>query len=407
MAWKESTVSDERTKFIAALLEGREMTATCIEFGISRKTGYKWWERFQAEGPAGLADRSRAPHQRPHAVSEDVIKQILATRHAHPNWGPKKLRKWLTKKKPRTKLPSESTFGEVLKRHGLTVAPKKRRRVPPYQQPFIGIGEPNAVWTVDFKGDFLTGDRTRCHPLTMADCRSRFLLRCQALTAQSIEQTQPVFEAAFKEYGLPLAIRSDNGSPFAAPGITGLTRLSVWLIKLGIVPERIEPGHPEQNGRHERMHRTLKEETAAPPKSTLTAQQRAFNAFRQEYNHERPHEALGMETPASVYVPSPRPMPRTVEPPVYDTAEYEVRKVTGNGVACLDNRYFFVSGALAGEHIGFRYLGKSVWVLRFAFLDLAIVDLRQVGTYIKIQPLPPELSWDPRTRITQPEEDEP
>lgn len=400
MPWKESTVSDERTRFIAALLNGGEMAETCREHKISRKTGYKWWDRYDAEGPEGLKDRSRAPHFRPHAVPEDVVRRILDFRREHPSWGPKKLKRMIQERFPRVDFPSESTFGEVLKRHGLTVARKRRRRVPPYQQPFIGVGEPNAVWTADFKGDFLTGDRTRCHPLTIADCYSRYLLRCEGLVAQTTELVQPVFEAAFWEYGLPAAIRTDNGAPFATTGVTALTRLSVWFIKLGIVPERIEPGHPEQNGRHERMHRTLKDEAATPPKETMTAQQGAFDTFRQEYNHERPHEALDQETPASVYRPSPRTMPRTLEPPQYDTTEYEVRKVTVGGLAYFDGRSFFVSRALAGEYVGLRYLGKSVWAVRFYFMDLGVVDMRQVGTHFKMQPLPPELSWDAATRIT-------
>jgi hypothetical protein len=275
-----------------------------------------------------------------------------------------------------------------------------RQRIPAYQRPFIGAGTPNAIWTADFKGDFRTADGTRCYPLTIADCCSRFLLRCQALTSTAAEQAFPVFEAAFKEYGLPLAIRTDNGSPFAARSVTGLTSLSVWFLKLGIVPERIEPGHPEQNGRHERMHRTLKQETAAPPKASLSLQQRAFNVFREEFNHERPHEALALETPASIYEPSPRQMPKVIEPPSYDPGEYEMRKVTCSGAVYFDKRSFVVSKALHGEHVGLRYHGKSVWVVRYAFMDLGIVDMRQIGTHIRMRPLPPTLSWDADTRIS-------
>lgn len=398
MPWKESTVSDERTKFVAALLDGAEMAAACREFGISRKTGYKWWDRYDQEGPEGLADRSRAPHHSPHAVPEETVKRILALRSEY-GWGPKKLGKLLAQKHPRVKVPSLSAIAAVLHRHGLTAPRKRRRRTPRYQQPFIGVNTPNSVWTSDFKGHFRTGDGTRCHPLTIADCYSRFVLRCQSLTAETTELVKPVFEAAFREYGLPLAIRTDNGPPFASTGLVGLSRLGVWFIKLGIVPERIEPGHPEQNGRHERMHLTLKEETAAPPKGSMSAQQRAFNKFRHEFNHVRPHEALDLETPASLYEPSPRLMPDKIAPPTYDTSEYEIRKVSSCGVIAFDKRTFFLSGALAGEHVGLRYLGRSVWVVRFAFLDLAIVDIRQVGKHIKAQPLPPELSWDAATRL--------
>lgn len=406
MPWEETTVLDEKMRFIAALLDGEEMAATCRQYRISRKTGYKWWDRFDAEGPSGLEERSRAPLNSPHAVSEELVRDILEARRKHPTWGPKKLKKWLGKKFPKKSWPSRSTFSEILKRHGLTAPRKPRRRVVPSQRPFIGVAEPNAVWTADFKGDFLTGDRTRCYPLTIADCHSRYLLRCQALTSTSTVQSLPVFEAAFREYGLPAAIRTDNGSPFAATGVAGLTRLSVWFIKLGIVPERIEPGHPEQNGRHERMHRTLKEETAAPPKATLTAQQRAFNVFRHEYCYERPHEALDLEVPASLYQHSLRAMPKHVESPEYDPAEFEVRKVAGNGVIGFEKRCFHVSGALKGEHVGLRYLGESRWVVQFAFMELGIVDLRQVGHYIKMQPLPPSISWDAATRIKAPEREE-
>jgi putative transposase len=407
MSWEEKTVLDERTRFIAALLEeGAEMAETCRQYGISRKTGYKWWDRFDQEGPSGLEDRSRAPHHRPHAVPEALVRKILTAKHDHPTWGPKKLRTWLGKKLPSKPWPSLSTFAEILKRHGLTAPRKPRRRIVPSQRPFIGVAEPNAVWTADFKGDFLTGDKTRCYPLTIADCHSRYLLRCQALTRPNTEQSMPVFEAAFREFGLPAAIRTDNGSPFAATGVAGLTRLSAWFIKLGIVPERIEPGHPEQNGRHERMHRTLKEDTAAPPKATLTAQQKAFNVFLHEYCYERPHEALDMEVPASLYQHSPRAMPKRVESPTYDPAELEVRKVNGNGTIGFEKRVFFVSGALKREHVGLRYLGESRWVVQFAFMELGIVDLRQVGHYIKMQPLPPSMSWDAATRIKAPEREE-
>lgn len=399
MPWGESSVSNERMRFIAALLDGGEMAETCRQFGISRKTGYKWWNRYDRAGPGGLKDLSRAPHECPHRVEDELVRRILELRRQYPRWGPKKLKKKLETVAPNEAWPSRTTFAEILKRHGLVAPRRRRRRVPAYQQPFIGAGEPNAIWTADFKGDFQTGDRTRCYPLTIADCCSRFLLRCQALTGTATEQCAPIFEAAFKEYGMPLAIRTDNGAPFAARGFTGLTRLSVWFIKLGIVPERIEPGHPEQNGRHERMHRTLKEETAAPPKATFSLQQKAFNAFRDEFNHERPHEGLDMETPASIYAPSPRPFPRRIEPVTYDHSVYEVRKVTGPGVIAFDKRTVFISRALAGEHVGLRYRGSSTWIVRYKFVDLALLDMRQLGKHIRLQPLPPDLSWDAETRI--------
>jgi transposase InsO family protein len=398
MPWKETSVLEERMRFMAAWKTGHwEMAALCRNFGISRKTGYKLVERFEAEGVDGLKDRSRAPHRCPHMVDELTVQKVLRARRRW-GWGPKKLLGVLQEEYPDLSLPARSTIGEILKRHGLTAPRRRRRHVTPYQQPFVGISQPNDVWSADFKGHFRLGNGSRCHPLTLTDNFSRFLLRCQGLTQESMEQSRPVFEAAFREYGLPLAIRTDNGPPFAATGLAGLSRLSVWLIKLGIVPERIDVGHPEQNGRHERMHLTLKIAATQPASHSLRAQQRRLNQFREEFNNIRPHEALGMKTPAAIYRPSARSMPAKVPRPEYD--EDAVRKVSPCGIVCFDKRAFFVSGALAGEHVGLRpYRIDGVWVIRFAFMDLALIDLRRPGHYLRIDPLPPELSWRAAVRL--------
>ena len=275
MPWKETCPMKERSRFVVEQESGRyAMAELCRIFGISRETGYKWVERYKAEGPPGLQDRSRAPRCHPNAVPEEVEAVILETRAAYPTWGPKKLRAWLQTHRPEEGWPAGSTIGEILERHGLTVPRKKRRRTPPYTEPFAACAGPNAVWCMDFKGWFRTGDGVRCDPLTISDAFSRYVLRCQALSDMREERVRPLCEAAFREFGLPWAIRTDNGSPFASRGIAGLSRLSVWWLRLGIVPERIEAGHPEQNGRHERMHRTLKAETASPPAPTVRGQRR-------------------------------------------------------------------------------------------------------------------------------------
>jgi len=377
MPWGESSVSDEKTKFIAALLDGQEMTEACREFGISRKTGYKWWVRYSERGPEGLKDQSRAPHRCPHRVGEELVKAILELRRKQASWGPKKLKQRLTKLAPDKPWPSRSTFAAVLHRHGLVAPRTVRQRIPAYQRPFIGAGTPNAIWTADFKGDFRTADGTRCYPLTIADCCSRYLLRCQALTSTAAEQALPVFEAAFKEYGLPLAIRTDNGVPFATTTLARLSSLSAWWVRLGVMPQFIEPGKPQQNGRHERMHRTLKAETTRPAAATLQAQQRRFNAFRAEFNHERPHEALEQATPASFYHPSPRPMPDRLPPLIYPD-RFEVRYVSGNGGIRWERDWVNVSIVCAGEYVGLEEIDDGVWNVYFGALRLGRLHERHM-----------------------------
>jgi putative transposase len=313
MPWNETCPMNERLKLIARMQEGEwSMTQLCEQFGVSRKTAYKWLDRYAAEGLDGLKDRSRAPHHHPNTLAPEVEALIVKARERRPHWGPVKLLTWLSVRHPALPFPAVSTAGEILKRHALVVPRRARRRSPPYPQPLAPGTGPNAVWSTDFKGQFKTADGRWCYPLTLSDNFSRYLLCCRALHRPTGTRVKPWLECAFREYGLPSALRTDNGPPFASVGLAGLSRLSVWWIKLGIVPERIEPGHPEQNGRHERLHRTLKAEATKPPGATLTAQQRRFDRFRAEYNEERPHAALNQRPPASVYTRSARDYPSRV-----------------------------------------------------------------------------------------------
>ena len=262
---------------------------------------------------------NRAPRRHPNQTAAGMEEAVLELRQAHMRWGPRKLKRILERDQPGRSWPAASTIGELVRREGLVVARKKRRRTAPYTEPLAHAEGPNRVWCADFKGWFRTGDGERIDPLTISDAHSRYLLRCQAVEKTDTARARGIFEAAFREYGLPAAIRTDNGAPFASHAVAGLSRLAVWWMKLGIVPERIAAGHPEQNGRHERMHRTLKQETAEPPAANRRAQQRAFDRFRQEYNEQRPHEALAMQTPAAIYAPSPRSYPARVPEPEYPT----------------------------------------------------------------------------------------
>src|SRR5271170_1736647 len=298
MAWKTSSAMDEKLRFIFEYERDEQtMTELCARFGICRDTGYVWLRRYRQDGLKGLAELDRAARQHPNQTAAEVEQAVLDLRQAHMRWGPRKKRV-LERDQSGRRWPATSTIGEIVKRAGLVIARKKRRRTEPYTQPLAHANESNRGWCADFKGWFRSGDGTRIDPLTISDAYSRYLLRSQAVEKTDTERVRAIFEAAFREHGLPEAIRTDNGAPFASSAIAGLSRLAVWWIKLGIVPERIQAGHPEQNGRHERMHRTLKQELR--PVEDWRAQQRELDRFRQEYNQARPHEALAMETPASV-----------------------------------------------------------------------------------------------------------
>ena len=352
MVWMECSRVDERIVLIGEYIKGEQtMVELCLQFGVSRKTAYKWLARYNAEGPSGLADRSRAPLTHPHRVEDVVVEALLQARRSHPHWGARKILAWLGRKQPDLVLPVASTVGTMFASYGLSRARQSRRRTPPYTDPFSDANAPNGLWCTDFKGDFKTGDGRRCYPLTLTDAFSRMLLRCTALRSTKTVRVQPVFETVFRELGLPVGIRTDNGTPFASRGAGGLSRLSVWWVKLGIRHERIQPGHPEQNGRHERMHRTLKQETLRPPAAHMRAQQTRFDHFLTEYNQDRPHEALENETPSTLYASSPRPYPSRI-PALHYPDNFLVRKVAASGRIRWKSALVTISHALEGELIG-------------------------------------------------------
>lgn len=376
MPWNETCAMDERVRFIGRWLEGRlNKRQLCAAFGVSRVTGDKWLRRYEAEGLSGLAERSRAPHGHPNAVAPAVVERIVAAKLGHPHWGPKKVMDWLRRRAPDGPWPADSTAGVILERAGLVRARRRRRRVAPMMQPLAHCGGCHEVWSADFKGDYRLGDGRRCYPLTVTDNHSRYLLVCRALARPTHAATRPWFEWVFRTHGLPAAIRTDNGAPFASLALGGLSRLSAWWVRLGIRPERIAPGRPSQNGRHERMHRPLKAEATQPPSADLAAQQRRFDAFVDEYNHERSHEGLGRTTPASHYAPSPRPYPEFPRPLEYDLGQ-RVRRVRSNGEIKWAGGLTYVSVVLAGEPVGLEEFDTGLWEVRYSFHPLGVLDER-------------------------------
>ena len=373
MGWMETRVVDERMRFVMAALEHEEaFAAVCRRFGVSRRVGYKWVERYEAEGVAGLLDRSRAPHCHPQAMTSAVSEQCLAVRRAHPSWGPIKVRQWLLQRDAETEWPASSTIGALFEREGLTVKRRVRRRSPPSSIPFAHCGSANDVWCMDFKGWFLTGDGDCCEPLTLSDACSRYLLRCQALGRNDTDHVWPVLEAAFREFGLPHRLRSDNGPPFASVGAGGLSRLAVKVIKAGVVPERIAPGKPQQNGRLERLHLTLKQDTATPPARTLREQVKRFNAFQRVYNDERPHQALGNDTPAQHYACSPRRFDGVLREPDY-VPEQTIRRVRLNGAIKWLGHEIYINEALAGEPIGLAENADGSFTAKYGPIELGVI----------------------------------
>ena len=366
---------DERVRFIAGLQSGLGMVEACRSYGISRKTGYKWLERYKLDGPSGLEERSRAPHRMPWAIDEEMTEILVDARCRHPSWGPRKLLAWLERRYRNRRFPAASSVGDLLRRRGFVKPRRRSRHGSPHVSRPGQFDAPNATWCADFKGWFRTHDGKRCDPLTISDGHSRFVLGCKIVERPTYEYVQEQFVRAFEEYGLPEAIRTDNGPPFASKGTGGLSRLAVWWLRLGITPDRIEPGKPEQNGRHERFHKTLKAETASPPAATARSQQRRFDRFVHEYNEERPHEALDNDTPASWYAPSPRPYPRAV-PDVEYPAHHLVRSIRPRGNFKWQGHLVFVSETLVGERVGLEPVDNDQWLLRFATLPLGILDSR-------------------------------
>jgi putative transposase len=365
---------EERFRFAEEWMSGDwSMAELCRFYGVTRGTGYKWIDRYEAGGLEALEDQSRAPHRHPNAISTEMEELVISMREKHPSWGAPKIHARLERDHANQNIPVESTIGAILKRNGLTVSRKRRRKSRQANEGLAQAGEANAVWSADYKGWFRTKDGTRIDPLTISDAYSRYLFRCQALAAADYIHTKPVMEAAFREYGLPERMRTDNGAPFGSNGESGLTRLTVWWIKLGIVPEHIAPGKPQQNGRHERMHRTLKQETAKPPASDRRAQQERFDKFRQEYNEERPHEALGQKTPASYYQASPRAYPERLREVEYP-ADWKVRRVAPAGQIRWSGEYVFLAHALDGERVGLEQIDDRHWRVWFSFHQLGVLD---------------------------------
>jgi transposase InsO family protein len=364
----------ERVKFIGLLKSGqRTVAGLCREFSISRTTAYKYAKRFEAEGLEGLKERSRAPHVMPRRTPMEIRDLLIAARKAHPTWGPRKLKAWLEDRDSSLELPYPSTIGDLLKREGL-VHPRRRRFKPPVTASLPSlITQPNQEWAVDFKGEFRLGSGPYCFPLTVTDTCSRYLLEVRALDGTAGAGVRRCFERTFREFGLPQAIRSDNGSPFAGIGVGRLSALSVWWIKLGIRPVRGRPHHPQDNPRHERMHRTLKAETTRPPSYESSGQQRRFDAFRKEFNYVRPHEALGQKPPARIYRPSVRPFPSRIADIEYP-GHYEVRSVCKSGTFTWLGQGVFISESLAGERIGLKEVDEGLWRVYFADLEIGVLD---------------------------------
>jgi putative transposase len=376
MPWIETDPMNERVKFIAAHLENEvPLIELCDQFRISRKTAYKWIARYESGGVKELVDRSRAPHSHPHALSAEVVEECLAARRKHPRWGPRKLLVVVRRQRPELSLPAASTVGELLRKKGLIGKRRRIRRSSPYGDRLGGYEKPNSIWCADFKGHFPV-DGWRCHPLTITDGYSRYLLRCDALKRPLADPASLVFESAFREFGLPEAIRTDNGAPFSTLAPGGLSRLAIWWIRLGIRPERILPGRPDQNGRHERMHSTLKAEVCRPPRASFPAQQRAFNRFRDEYNQVRPHEALGQQTPASVYTPSLKPFPSRL-PELEYPAHFEILRTYPNGVISFRATQWYLSGCLQSELVGLEEVDDDRWKIYFGPIQLGMIDLRR------------------------------
>lgn len=365
MPWSESTPMSQRQEFVEDAARGLfGMRALCQRYGISRRVGYKWLARYEVEGVEGLADRSRRPQTSPTQLERELAALFVATRQAHPTWGARKLLAYLERRHRRQHWPAASTVAALLKREGL-VRPRRRRPALGHPgRPQTPMDQPNAVWTADFKGHFKTGDGQYCYPLTIIDGYSRYLLACEALAHPTRAATQPVFAELFRTHGLPGRIRTDNGVPFATSALGRLSQLSVWWIKLGIVPELIEPAHPQQNGRHERLHRTLKAEATKPPAQTARGQQQRFRHFQTEFNEERPHEALGGDAPASWYHRSSRRCPAVLQEPEYPS-HYEVRYVSRNGGVRWRNRWVNVSHVLAEEYVGLDEVADGIWSVYF------------------------------------------
>jgi putative transposase len=363
---------DERLRFVARLLEGEKMAPLCAEYGISRKTGYKIYDRYKDCGVAAFTDRSRRPYRQANRLPPQLEAVIVRLKREYPGWGAPKIREKLRRQSTAPHLPAISTVHAVLDRHGLVRRRRRRRHVATGTE-LSRPTEPNVLWCADYKGEFMLGNRQYCYPLTVTDFASRYLLTCEALSTTKEVYAFTIFERTFKEFGLPATIRTDNGLPFASGhALYGLSKLSVWWLRLGIQIERIQPGHPQQNGRHERMHLTLKQEATKPAAANVLQQQARFDGFVQQYNHERPHQALAMRVPADLYTRSPRRY-RGLEELTYPFHDGTFT-VTQCGRICFKGRKVNLSHVFAGQNVGVTQVGERIWLVSFMHYDLGYFD---------------------------------
>ncbi len=375
MPWKGVTVSEQRQQFLEDFqLNYYSVSELAERFSISRKTAHKWINRFKKHGAAGFHERSRRPHSCPWQTDAAIVEEVVKLRKAHPRWGPRKLLDLMQRRDPERELPAVSTAAQILSKEGLIKPRRRYRRAHPGCPKSIPQG-PNDIWPADYKGQFRLKNGNYCFPLTVSDLSSRYLLGCDAHPAISLEKSFTHFKGLFETYGLPNRIRTDNGVPFASNALARLSQLSVWFIKLGIYPELIEPGKPQQNGVHERMHRTLKQEATIPPAASLRGQQRKFDRFREEFNQERPHEALGMKRPGEVYQASSRAMPKRIKPYDYP-AHYLVRRVSRAGTIRVLRKQIFVSNTLQEDYVGLEEVDDGVYDLYFCFYQIGRYELK-------------------------------
>ncbi len=377
MPWKMEKPMDQKIKLIGDWLDKNyTITELSDKYGVSRKTIYKWISRYEEEGIGGLKDKSRASHSCPNITKPDIVKRIVEYKLKHKTWGPKKIQFNLARLYPEDYWPAPSTTGEWLKKNDLVKEKKSRKRVHQYQDHFVDCTKSNDVWSADYKGQFYTKDKKVCYPLTVTDNYSRYLIACEGLEGPRYLETRAVFELLFRDYGLPLAIRTDNGIPFSGMAVGGLSRLSIWWIQLGIIPERIIPGKPQQNGRHERMHRTLKEDTLNPAGLNLADQQSKFDFFRDEYNIERPHESIGMKRPGELFVKSNRSYPDFIKPIEYPD-DFQVRNLKHSGEISFGNNLYFISELLHGDKVGLKEISDGLWQMNYGLHKLGHIDLHR------------------------------
>jgi transposase InsO family protein len=392
MPWKVNNAVDQRKQLFIEYQQGEQIAELGRRYGVSRQTVYKWLERYSQQGEDGLQDRTSAPGRHPQQCSEAIRERVLQLRQQHTRWSPRKLRAYLQARRPEQHWPAASTIGDWLREEGLAHARRRRRRTPPMSQPLSHAQQPNQLWCADFKGWFRTKDGERIDPLTVTDAATRYLLRCVSVDKSDGPHVRAVMEAAFREFGLPQAIRTDNGPPFASPAPAGLSRLAMWWIRLGIRHERIEPGEPQQNGRHERMHLTLKQETASPPGATRAAQQRMFLSFQEIYNQQRPHEALHYATPQDLYQPSPRVFPSRL-PELAFPAGAVLRRVAMHGDVKWRGERLFISEVLAHEPLGLVRSDDRYWAAYYGPVLLGWLDDHK-RRFLPAHRPPPDLQSD-------------